>query len=585
MKRKSLRYLCCIFMAVMLAGCGDTPSEKHSGTLPEKMVLMDGKEGADWLQDKKMAQVKEILDEDGTLYEENPYGLTTTTVDTFLGYDCIYGLDICPSFGKWVQEKSESYEAPDFSGAWYPYFHLAFADDATLKKGRKEIEEFFEGQQVKKYGPWKADAEIYGKSTSYTTYVLERTDKDAEKWFVNGEDDDAGGKLYKFVDIAFLHLDGEMAEQYFSRFSNEKTYSQNVCMIMVYFRKMTEGEEIQWVAQKYQYDLLAEEEIDLEKFRESANLKILEDGRYDEEWFDWEIMGLYFMEKYKFDIFSGTYIKDEEKKKWYIKEYMWDIDADTDIDLSEYANSPEVYSAVNDNYNLETSKPFESELERALYLAKKAFYNPDTKWYFNSEEEIRLWFMKKYYCDYDTDTGSATELGKDLAEALVAYQEFIDENEDWKTCALIYLDGDDIPELVTFKPDWFSPDLLSDSQMYTYHLGKLEECNVRWSGYPSFYYKERKNCFRVGGGNMGYYFDIVCNLLNGKWVTVFYGEEEILDWDTMEANYYVNKNKVTKEEYDEAYKKAFPYEYGEYQDTSDLERYSNVLNAYDAIRK
>ena len=109
-----------------------------------------------------------------------------------------------------------------------------------------------------------------------------------------------------------------------------------------------------------------------------------------------------------------------------------------------------------------------------------------------------------------------------------AYEEYIEELE-WNrgsTYSLIYVDDDDIPELVI--DSGFEA---GGCEVLTYHSGEMD---VLQTDRRLFYYIEKKNLLNNTGGIYGYYFDRIYAIENGKWTCVADGElTEIMgetDW-------------------------------------------------------
>ena len=99
-----------------------------------------------------------------------------------------------------------------------------------------------------------------------------------------------------------------------------------------------------------------------------------------------------------------------------------------------------------------------------------------------------------------------------------AYAEYI-EGYEWNgdcTYSLIYVDDDDIPELVI--DSGFEA---GGCEILTYHSGEID---VLQTERLHFYYIEKKNLVNNFGGKMGYYFDRIYSIENGKWIHVADGE-------------------------------------------------------------
>ena len=100
----------------------------------------------------------------------------------------------------------------------------------------------------------------------------------------------------------------------------------------------------------------------------------------------------------------------------------------------------------------------------------------------------------------------------------VAYAEHIEGFEwgEYYTYSLIYVDDDDVPELVIDTGVE-----AGDCQILTYHNGEIDELQT---SRLQFYYIEKKNLLNNTGGVYGQYYDLIYSIENGKWVRVADGE-------------------------------------------------------------
>jgi hypothetical protein len=143
--------------------------------------------------------------------------------------------------------------------------------------------------------------------------------------------------------------------------------------------------------------------------------------------------------------------------------------------------------------------------------------------------------------------------GADIAEALNAYKAYIDGTlnpEDcWEGYSLIYLDDDDIPELVAHGSYEAVGNLICtyyDGNVYQNQLSRL-----------LFSYIPKENLLCNTGGNMGYYYDIVSSLENGELKQLAIGNYQDndggeLNFDedgNLKLEYFWNDNPVSEEEY------------------------------------
>ena len=118
---------------------------------------------------------------------------------------------------------------------------------------------------------------------------------------------------------------------------------------------------------------------------------------------------------------------------------------------------------------------------------------------------------------YIIEPGLTRDDTYEMQDWQTAYAEYI-EGLEWNrdcTYSLIYVD-DDIPELVI--DSGFEA---GGCEILTYHSGEID---VLQTDRRLFYYIEKQNLFNNTGGLMGYYFDRIYSIENGKWVCVADGE-------------------------------------------------------------
>lgn len=126
------------------------------------------------------------------------------------------------------------------------------------------------------------------------------------------------------------------------------------------------------------------------------------------------------------------------------------------------------------------------------------------------------------------------------------------EDSDGYTYALIYVNNDNVPELVMD-----SGYEAGGCMLVTYNCGRID---VLQTSRLYFNYVERGNVLDNCDGHMGYYYDIISKIENGKWVTVaegtYHDPEDGVQAD-QNGNYIYeyewNGNSVTEEEYMEYY--------------------------------
>lgn len=108
------------------------------------------------------------------------------------------------------------------------------------------------------------------------------------------------------------------------------------------------------------------------------------------------------------------------------------------------------------------------------------------------------------------------------------------------TFSLIYVDEDDIPELVCN-----SGVEAGGCQIYTWHDGMMDVLQTTRLGYT---YIDSENLLNNCGGHMGGYFDLVYTIEDGMWVQVAQGTY-FIDTDGTES-YVWEGQEVAEEEYD-----------------------------------
>lgn len=428
-------------------------------SLPEKLFAMSWEEFSELSEN----DFKDMMDEAGTLYsvesaEDSALGMKsikTKTTDSFIGGDCLY------------QHASDSY---------LTLYEVRYETEEDFKAGREQMEEILEESLLKNtvafenmymYGSVKMDWYPVGVSDKNLDVNLDSTAGLLTLCGIDVDELDDGelaelGQyyIYKFVGVTF-GSPGDMSEVTDEFvFPGDKSYTNNMSVIVTMYVPMSEEMLISRLATGSGHDAISGKKIDPDRFKDSVDEK-LEAAYLDEtttsddlerrrEMRELLYIRLYMMEEHKFDTYENIYLKtDDEKRLWYICNFNWDTDTGAQIDLSDYRDSGSIYCAVEYNYNSDTAEYFESELDRALYLAKKN-YKADTGERFRSEVEKRLWFMQNY--SYDIESGEVVD--KETADALIGYQVAYSE---WLTAldlkhntymTLADLDSDNIPELI-----------------------------------------------------------------------------------------------------------------------------------------
>ena len=114
---------------------------------------------------------------------------------------------------------------------------------------------------------------------------------------------------------------------------------------------------------------------------------------------------------------------------------------------------------------------------------------------------------------------------------------------DYYKCMLIYVNNDNIPELLVRGSSSASGDII-----YTYKNGAVyKQCLSNWS--VSYY--EKGNLFRDEGGRMGTYYERIWEIGENGFVMLYYGnyQETISQGGAFSRNYYWQKVKVSETDY------------------------------------
>lgn len=507
-------------------------------TLPEKLFVAS----ADQLAGISPDDFMEMLDDEDALYQEDTSYIYTSSTDSFMGYDCIYG------YG----EYDDDIGATPSGLAWKTnsfYYIIAFDSNDDFKEGQKKLKKYLERNLVKKSKPLKTkgaffsgntylvecsdkgtdlifdkldtidDLELFGEDNSLVRNYATEAEEDGQldKRVLQKQIDSMDYKMYKFVQVSYPTFDEEL-EQVFPR---DKSYTDHACYIQVTSLPMTQEQYIAF-AGTWGYDAIHGKEIDLDKFepdlypdkfqKDSVLLPWHVQSVYrDDEWIDYEdfvLYCMYFMQEHDYNLLSGEYIKDElEKKQWYLKWFQWDIDLNEPADLSEYAGSVETYLAIKDNYNCSTLAPFESESEKAIFLAEKN-YNLETGEQFTNQKEKAIWLLKNYCYD----SSSKKVIDREIVDGLVEYERFLNELKDNMSGmlidgSLIYLNDDNIPECILIDNIQAASSAPADSTVYllSYQNGRRIEKTMQ---IPIMSYQcLAKSGLICVGGDQGSYID------------------------------------------------------------------------------
>ena len=188
------------------------------------------------------------------------------------------------------------------------------------------------------------------------------------------------------------------------------------------------------------------------------------------------------------------------------------------FDTKKKSEEPVISSASVESVEDHTQESLSTEEEN---------YVPDSE-----EPEIVNAWADAYY-DYLIDFDR--KYGKDGYDGL-----------ECRTYDYIYVNDDDVPELVLQGQDEATGNLI-----LTYCDGKIDELQT---SRLYFDYIEKENRLRNSEGHMGYYYDYIYTIKDGKWETEEYGEYYVEDntseWDDDDLIYEWNGEKVSSSEYE-----------------------------------
>lgn len=156
----------------------------------------------------------------------------------------------------------------------------------------------------------------------------------------------------------------------------------------------------------------------------------------------------------------------------------------------------------------------------------------------------------------------------EIQTALEAYQQFIEDNgymEEWGDgyygLDLIYLDNDDIPEVVICGMYEAAGNIILTYDGNKVHETFLDRLN--------FSYMEQNNLLCNSDGHMGYYFDVVYSIVDGVLTEVAGGTNELVyneQWElVLDENgdelmtYTWNGQEISAEQYAKELEKVYPY--------------------------
>lgn len=153
--------------------------------------------------------------------------------------------------------------------------------------------------------------------------------------------------------------------------------------------------------------------------------------------------------------------------------------------------------------------------------------------------------------------GPAEDKEFEMQDWQVAYAAYIEEDPygDENTYSLIYVDEDDIPELV-IDTGYEA----GGCEILTFYNGEID---VLQTDRLTFFYIEKQNLLNNAAGHMGFYYDYIYSIENGKWVDKATGEyweywpEGAETYDDIVFEYEWNGKRVGEEEYEESTNAVF----------------------------
>ena len=169
-----------------------------------------------------------------------------------------------------------------------------------------------------------------------------------------------------------------------------------------------------------------------------------------------------------------------------------------------------------------------------------------------TEEYTRAATVVPYTEDGSGDGSSDASQAMEWADAYLAYIRKMDDEAledydrlEYRTFDYIYVDEDDIPELLIQGSDEATGNLI-----LTCHNGVIDELQTNRL---NFNYIKKGNRLLNSDGNMGYYYDMIYSIEDGKWVLQYNGQYNVennsVEWDDDDLRYFWNDSECSKEEY------------------------------------
>lgn len=259
---------------------------------------------------------------------------------------------------------------------------------------------------------------------------------------------------------------------------------------------------------------------------------------------------------------ANSYMDDEEYKKA-VAEFKKAIEIDEKC-VEAYMGIAEAYTEMAEE--ADDTEDAASYYEKAIKYLKKGYKATDND-DFNDEikaieKKIDKIAPKPAAAAPAMETPAVEEAApaaEAVAEAPAAeydggwidkYIDFVNENREYfSNYTFIYVNDDSIPELVAAGTDEATGCLIA-----TYGNGEIDSLKTARLYYE---YESYRNVLNNSGGHMGYYYDYLYTITDGKWVEIAageYGDEPLYDGngeivDYGYANYTWNGVPVSEKEY------------------------------------
>lgn len=630
------------FVAILGVGVGAVKLVGGKKSVPEKLLDMSWEDISDVYADdyaeildkESILYIRKDLETNSDDYAyEYPEGVLAMSFEPFFGGDCFFGYNDVSHMSTYFAAYETSEDFKNGRKALDKYLDKEILKNAAsfevydgmysiypVGKSEKDVDVYID--DVLRYG-----YKPYDWACRFSRVMEELNEQYTLSRAIGGQYDQNENEsalrealsdcsIYKFVVVSYGDVDGALISDALTREVEDRLgymlapYTGGSISIRVIYVPLTEGQFT--TLQVYSgWDSISGKKIDIDSlegsFDEKFMMRVVEmayklgfnrgevpagDSQWNKsvnvevpQWYEYGsdmtkgdmlFAILYMMDKHDFDMVSCSYLKTkEEKRLWYINNFGWDTDTQAPIDLSDYRDSSAIYCAVEFNYNPDKAEYFESDLDKALYLADRN-YKLGTGEEFGSDEEKRLWLLENY--SYDISSGEVID--KEIVDALIAYQRYIDvDGEAYRNLtngggySLIYLDEDNIPELFA------QSSISSACKVISYYNGNIVENSASY-----FRYAERNNFFCTEGAYSISYFSVE----DGEWKEQGCGERnDIYDSDTGDWVYRWDFNGNVyhdNAEYSDAIDDFVESMVGNVQFKVPGGGFLNILEAYNALK-